>query len=216
MKRALRPAGFLLLLTLALAACSGGDGSDAGASVRGADDVQIVGADEASDLLEEGQDRLKAEAADDAESTTTSLAVTESGRSFQTRLGTALTVFNTCMQEEGYTFVGIPGQTDDPVAAEPEYLNALIACNNESGIGAVMQEQGQRQQNLTADQKKSVNESGRQVFGCLIDRGWDLGDLEANANGILSPTRFPAVPSSRQDEFNRDLDECGWNDLELG
>ncbi len=199
----------VLALVLFLGACGGKDESAPSVNVQSADEVQIVDSDEASDLLEEGQDRATS-------STSTTLAVSEAGRSFQTRLGTALTVFNTCLGEVGYTFVGIPGQTEDPIAAEPEYLTALIECNNESGIASVLQEQGVRQQDLTASEKKEANESGRTVFGCLIDRGWDLGELEPNDNGILSPSRFPAVPPSRQDEFQRDLDACGWNDLELG
>lgn len=198
-----------LALALTLGACGDKDASAPSVNVQSADGVQIVEADEAEDLLEEGQERATS-------STSTTLAVSEASRSFQTRLGTALTVFNTCLGDVGYAFVGIPGQTDDPIAAEPEYLTALIECNNESGIANVLQEQGVRQQDLTADEKKEANESGRAVFGCLIDRGWDLGDLEPNDNGILSPSRFPAVPPSRQDEFQRDLDDCGWNDLELG
>ncbi len=208
----------VLAVIFFLGACGGKDESAPAVNVQSADGVQIVDADEAEDLLKEGEERVTTSTTSpsETEETSTTLAVSEAGRSFQTRLGTALTVFNTCLGEAGYTFVGIPGQTEDPIAAEPEYLTALIECNNQSGIANVLQEQGVRQQDLTADEKKEANESGRTVFGCLIDRGWDLGELEPNDNGILSPSRFPAVPPSRQDEFQRDLDACGWNDLELG
>lgn len=181
-----------------------------------ADEVQIVSADEAETLLAEGEARAGAATRNEAEITETTLSVTEANRSFQVRLGTALTIFNSCLGEAGYSFVGLPGQSDDPTAAEPEYLAALIACNNESGIGAVLAEQNDRQQNLTAEQKVAINESGRLVFECLVERGWDLGELEPNQNGILGASRFPDVPPSRQTEFQRDLDECGWNDLDLG
>ena len=184
--------------------------------VMRADDVQVVSADEAADLLAEGEERAGQATRNEAEVTETTLSVTEANRSFQVRLGTALTIFNSCLGEAGYDFVGLPGQSDDPVAAEPEYLAALIACNNESGIGAVLAEQNSRQQDLTADQKVAANEAGREVFECLIERGWDLGELKPNQNGILGPSRFPDIAPSRQTEFQRDLDECGWNDLELG
>lgn len=184
--------------------------------MRGADDVQIVTAEEAERLLAEGEGKAGAATRNAISATETTLSVTEANRSFQVKLGTALTVFNSCLADAGYTFVGIPGQTDDPIAAEPGYLGALISCNNESGIGNILAEQNTRQQNLTAEQKTSINESGRQVFECLIDRGWDMGELQPNQNGILSASRFPDIPPSRQTEFQRDLDECGWNDLDLG
>lgn len=205
----------LVALVLLLAACGSNSDSAPDVNVQSADQVQIVDADEAEDLLKQGEERATTSTTDPADTQTT-LDVSEAGRSFQTRLGTALTVFSRCLGESGYTYVGLPGQSEDPVAAEPEYLNALIACNNESGIANVLQEQGARQQDLTADQKKSINESGRLVFDCLADRGWDLGELEPNENGILSASRFPDLPQSRLDEFRRDLDECGWNDLDLG
>lgn len=223
------PSWMWLLLAFGFSVVASSCGGTAEATpntvIRRADGIQVVSADEAEKLLADGEARTGAarrtdavSAADDqtAQSTETTLSVTEANRSFQVRLGTALTVFNTCLGEAGYTFVGIPGQTDDPVAAEPAYLGALISCNNESGIGAILSEQNSRQETLTAEQKVAVNESGRAVFECLIDRGWDMGELEPNQNGILTVSRFPNIPPSRQTEFQRDLDECGWNDLELG
>jgi hypothetical protein len=220
-----------MLLALIAAGCGGSVEAAPNTVVRTADQVQVVSPAEAEQLLADGQARVGDAVRTDrsgrsgpdgentdgqADGTGGDLAVTEANRSFQVRLGTALTVFNTCLGEVGYSFVGLPGQTDDPVAAEPGYIGALISCNNESGIGAILAEQNARQQDLTADQKVAINESGRTVFECLIDRGWDLGELQPNENGILTVSRFPDVPPSRQTEFQRDLDECGWNDLDLG
>ena len=203
-------------LCLLISGCGRADAADTEVVVMRADDVQVVEADEAAALLEAGRSRAGRASRSESSPTATTLSVTEANRSFQVRLGTALTVFNTCLGDLGITFVGIPGQTDDPAAAEPDYLPALISCNNESGIGNILQEQQARQASLTAEQKAAINESGRAVFECLIDRGWDMGELEPNQNGILSASRFPDVPPSRQTEFQRDLDECGWNDLDLG
>ncbi len=208
----------VLVLAVVGAACSSGSerAADSEVVVRTADGVQVMEPAEAAALLAEGADRAGAATRVESERTETTLSVTEANRSFQVRLGTALTVFNTCLGEAGFVFVGIPGQTDDPRAAEAGYLGALISCNNESGIGNILAEQNARQSQLTAEQKTSINESGRSVFECLIDRGWDLGELVPNENGILTASRFPDVPPERQDEFQRDLDECGWNDLDLG
>ncbi len=205
-----------LAALVGLSACGSSAGAETETVIRRADDIQVVDPDEAEALLADGAARAGAADRNEVEPTATTLSVTEANRSFQVRLGTALTVFNTCLGDAGFTFVGIPGQTDDPAAADPGYLPALISCNNESGIGNILSEQQARQASLSADQKAAINESGRQVFECLIDRGWELGELVANQNGILTASRFPDVPPSRQDEFQRDLDECGWNDLDLG
>ena len=204
------------VISLLVAACGQADASEAEVLIRRADDVQVVDPAEAEALLEAGRSRVGRASRTESSPTETTLSVTEANRSFQVRLGTALTVFNTCLGDLGFTFVGIPGQTDDPAAADPGYLPALISCNNESGIGSILTEQQARQAALTADQKAAINEAGRTVFECLIDRGWDLGELVPNQNGILTASRFPDVPPSRSDEFQRDLDECGWNDLDLG
>lgn len=210
------PVRSLLILMVVAAGCASSAEAEPSTVIRTADDVQIVSAEEAEELLAEGAGRAGDATRTEFSSTETTLSVTEANRSFQVRLGTALSLFNGCLGEAGYTFVGLPGQSDDPVASEPQYLGALISCNNETGIGNILAEQSSRQQDLTAAQKTAINEAGREVFNCLIDRGWDLGELEPNQNGILTASQFPAVPPSRQTEFQRDLDECGWNDLNLG
>ncbi|MEL7155194.1 MAG: hypothetical protein AAFN30_01200 [Actinomycetota bacterium] len=204
-----------MTLLVAAAACGGNGATEARTVVRTADEVQVVSPEEAEALLAEGASRAFDPTRVESDTATT-LSVTEANRSFQVELGTALTVFNTCLSDAGFTFVGVPGQTDDPRAAEEGYLGALISCNNESGIGNLLQEQSARQASLSAEQKTAINEAGRAVFECLIDRGWDLGELQPNQNGILTSSRFPDVPPERQSEFQRDLDECGWNDLDLG
>ena len=188
---------------------------EANVVVRGADEIKVVDADEAERLLDDGAARAAGNE-QSVRTEATAVPVVESGRDFQTRLGTALASFNGCLQERGFQFVGLPGQSDDPVASDPDYLPALIACNNESGIASVLQEQGDRQAELSADEKKRLNEDSQVVFECLLDRGWEFGELEPNQNGVLSPSSFPDDINTRRDEFNRDLDSCGWNDLDLG
>ncbi|MEM7324374.1 MAG: hypothetical protein AAF531_14890 [Actinomycetota bacterium] len=210
------PARLIAVLALVAAGCGAAAVEEPSVVIRTADQIQVVSQDEAAQLLAAGADRAGPASRSEAEVTETTLSVTEANRSFQVRLGTALTVFNSCLGDAGFVFVGLPGQSDDPVAADPNYLAALIACNTESGISGILAEQNDRQSSLTPEQKTSINESGRSVFECLIDRGWDLGDLVPNENGILTVSRFPDVPPERQDEFQRDLDACGWNDLDLG
>ncbi len=207
MARAVTRLAIVGAAVVALAACASGD-DRATIEIRRADDVQVVPADEAARLLADGSAGAEGSAA--------TVPVVESSRSFQTRLGRALVDFNGCLQDRGFTFVGLPGESDDPTAADPGYVPALIACNNESGIAAVLQEQNSRQGDLTADDIERLNTDAQEVFECLLDRGWAFGELEPNENGVLTPSSFPSDIGTRGDELNRDLDACGWNDLDLG
>jgi len=198
------------LLTV-LAAC-GETTVEITTTVRGVDEVQVMSADQAAALLDGGG---TVGAATRTRTEAEQLEVTESGRSFQTRLSTALTTFGNCLDERGFRFIGLPGQ-GNPDADDPQYIAALIACNAESNISGVLQEQNDRQQSLTAAQKQSLNENARDLVECLRDRGWEFGELQPNQNGILTPSSFPPDTQTRQEEFSRDLDECGWFDLDLG
>ncbi len=143
------------------------------------------------------------------------LAVTEASRSFQTRLSTALTTFTICLDERGLSFIGLPG-SGEPGADDPGYLSALVLCNAESNIAAVIQEQDARNGDLSPAERQQLNRAALDLADCMADHGWDFGELEPNRNGILMPRSFPSDIGTRRDEFDRDLDRCGWYDLTLG
>jgi len=182
-------------------------------TVRDVDAVRVMSPEDARELLDGGGgtvgDAQRTGAARDQ------LEVVESGRSFQTRLGTALTTFNTCLADRGFEFIGLPGQ-GNPDADDDAYIAALITCNGVSNIGAVLQEQNDRQSDLTAAQKQALNESARDLVECMLDRGWAFGEMVPNQNGILTPSSFPPDIATRGEEWERDLDACGWYDLDLG
>lgn len=196
-----------------LAAGCGDAATQVTVSVRGVDEVTVMPAADAQRLLDGGpgvagevrRNRAEAER----------LEVTESGRSFQTRLSTALSTFGGCLSDRGFSFIGLPGQ-GNPEADEQQYISALIACNAVSGISSVLQEQTARQGELTAAQKRALNENARDLVSCMLDRGWQFGELAPNQSGILSPSSFPTDIQERSEEFNRDLEACGWFDLDLG
>ena len=208
----LRLAATALALAWAATACGDAD-TEVTVTVRDVDGVQVMSADEAEALLDGSAGAVGAAQRTRAEADP--LEVTESGRSFQTRLSTALTTFGTCLDENGFSFIGLPGQ-GNPDADEAKYISALIACNAVSGISGVLQEQNDRQQDLTAAQKQSLNENARDLIECMLDRGWEFGDLVPNQSGILTPSSFPPDLQTRGDEFDRDLDACGWFELDLG
>lgn len=210
-----RLVGGLVLLFLA-AGCSSSD-PDSIVITRRADEVQVVPADVARDLLAGGADRAGAATRVESEAATgTTLPISQAEQGFQARLSTALGVFNTCLQEEGYEFVGLPGRTDDPAAQDPGYLPALQTCNSRAGLLALLQEQQQRQASLSPEQIESLNEQLRTAWDCVRDRGWAFGDLAPNQNGVLQPSEQPENLLNRIDELSPDLEACGFNDIELG
>ncbi|MCP3857881.1 MAG: hypothetical protein GY698_24690 [Actinomycetia bacterium] len=204
--------GAVLLLAVGCASSA----PEAVVITRRADDVQVVSPAVARDLLADGVSRTGAATRVEAEKTGTTLPVTQAEEGFQSRLSTALGVFNRCLQEEGVEFVGLPGQTDDPAAQDPGYLPALQLCNGRAGLLALLQEQQERQAGLTTEQVESLNEQLRSAWDCVRDRGWAFGELAPNQNGVLQPVDNPDNLLSRIDELGVDLEACGFNDIEFG
>lgn len=153
---------------------------------------------------------------DDGAGSDDSPGVDEPVASFQTRFGDALIDFNICMADEGHEFVGIPGESANPATLHPGYLQAVTSCSNETGVSELLDQQRERSAALTSLERQRTNEERRTVYNCLIDRGWELGELEPNVVGVLVVTGFPPGLAQRQEAFSRDLDLCGWNEIEFG
>ena len=87
----------------------------------------------------------------------------------------ALSVFTTCIEEEGFEFVGVPGQPGpdgeilDPADIEPGYIEALQKCATESNILESFQTYSDAQANLTTEQIAEIN-FGLPVFQECMER----------------------------------------------
>ena len=104
----------------------------------------------------------------------------------------ALSVFQNCLDDEGFEFIGAPGQpgpdgeTADPSSFTPDYLQALQKCATESNILESFQAFGEAQANLTTEQIEALN-FGLPTFGeCLERLGWTVGELIPDERGALS------------------------------
>ena len=104
----------------------------------------------------------------------------------------ALSVFQSCLEDEGFEFIGAPGQpgpdgeTADPSSFTPDYLQALQKCATESNILESFQAFGEAQANLTTEQIEALN-FGLPTFGeCLERLGWTVGELIPDERGALS------------------------------
>jgi len=102
-----------------------------------------------------------------------------------------LSIFNTCMDDEGFEFIGVPGQpgpdgeTLDPDQIEPGYIEALQKCATQSNILDSLQTYSDAQANLTTEQIAQIN-FGIPVFKeCMERLGWEVEELAPDARGLL-------------------------------
>ncbi|HIM85561.1 MAG TPA: hypothetical protein EYM59_07375 [Acidimicrobiia bacterium] len=105
------------------------------------------------------------------------------------KLMDALDAFNSCLDSEGWSFLGLPDPAagaDEPVNS-PDYLAALILCNSRSSIADTFQEFQTSRQELDPDEIREQNEEFIELAECLRGRGWQIGDLAPDENGLLNP-----------------------------
>lgn len=101
----------------------------------------------------------------------------------------ALDDFNRCLDGEGYEWIGFPNAdlgADAPVN-QPGYLQALQLCNSRTQISKVYQEYQTSRADLTPDEIRQENEDFIDLADCLRDRGWTVGELRPDENGLLNP-----------------------------
>ena len=101
----------------------------------------------------------------------------------------ALDDFNACLATEGYSWIGFPNAdlgANDP-ANQPGYLEALQLCNSRTGISNAYQDFQTSRTDLAPDVVRQENEDFIDLADCLRAKGWDIGELRPDENGLLSP-----------------------------
>ena len=101
----------------------------------------------------------------------------------------ALDDFNTCLAAEGYQWIGFPNAdlgANDPVN-QPGYLEALQFCNSRTGIANAYQDFQTSRSDMAPDEIRQENEEFIELANCLRTRGWEIGELRPDENGLLSP-----------------------------
>ena len=101
----------------------------------------------------------------------------------------ALDDFNTCLAAEGYQWIGFPNAdlgVNDPVN-QPGYLEALQFCNSRTGIANAYQDFQTSRSDMAPDEIRQANEDFIELADCLRTRGWEIGELRPDENGLLSP-----------------------------
>ena len=101
----------------------------------------------------------------------------------------ALDDFNSCLATEGYEWMGFPnpdlGAND--LVNQPGYLQALQFCNSRTGISQAFQEFQTSRSDLTPEEIRQENENFILLADCLRSKGWLIGELSPDENGLLNP-----------------------------
>ncbi|MDP7125145.1 MAG: hypothetical protein QF367_07785 [Acidimicrobiales bacterium] len=116
--------------------------------------------------------------------------------------------FNTCLDGEGYGFLGIPNEeagANAPVN-QPDYLEALGLCNSRTNVASVYQEFITSRSELTPEQIREDNEQFIELTDCLKRKGWSIGDLTPNESGLLNPGADFSSPDGGID--TEDIRDC--------
>lgn len=196
------------VVAMVVAACGGGgdsDGSTSQGTIQGdtvvVDEEQLAAARAELEAEEGGDEPELASAAEtdvdaladdgagddgDGEGDDDDIEVAEAEEDELDGLLNAVTIFNQCLDDEGYEFIGAPGQ-DGAAADEFEqgYLQALGACAAESNIVASLQAFGEAQANLTPEEI-AENNFGLPTFkACMEGLGWTVAELVPDERGAL-------------------------------
>ncbi len=211
-------AGFALVAT----ACGGG-GDDtsgdvtlrsAGAIAVDADDVATTttteavaaagGAGEAGDVVSV-----------DGEATDTTTTLPQEELDPGEALFEAVGVFQSCLDAEGYEFIGIPFQEETdpeaPVNQQP-YIDALVACAARSQIQERLAEADAARADLTAEEVENQNRQFIAFRDCMVGRGWSIPEPVPNEQGLLfggfASTASWVGPPGESLTTSDDLGEC--------
>jgi hypothetical protein len=190
--------GAVSLAGLGLAACGDSEASAVDAVVRDPDDQQVLTPAEVVELREGAQ----AEAAGEGSSTGDTIPLEEVDPT--TRLFTAFSEFNGCMEDGGQPFRGDP-RSDPSLLEDGEYMEVIQRCAARSDILGALEALQEFNANLTPEQVEERNEQFLQFEECLEGRGWTV-EAAPDAKGLLTPSQFES-PDGGLDE--RDMRQCG-------
>ena len=183
-------------------------------------EVQESSADDPDSLQEETSTTMEVEQSATTTTTTSTTTTTtttqptkvtipiaEEEENAGVKLMDTLDDFNSCLSSEGYEFIGLPNQEGGPEdpANNPDYLNALVLCNSRTNIASTFQEFQQSRNEMTPDEIREQNEQTIALGECLNRKGWNVGNLSPDENGLLNPSQFESPDGSINTE---DIRSC--------
>ena len=172
-------------------------------------EVQESSADDPDSLQEETSTTMEVEQSATTTTTTSTTTTTtqptkvtipiaEEEENAGVKLMDTLDDFNSCLSSEGYEFIGLPNQEGGPEdpANNPQYLQALVLCNSRTNIASTFQEFQESRNEMTPDEIREQNEQTIALGECLNRKGWNVGNLSPDENGLLNPSQFESPDGS--------------------
>ena len=103
-----------------------------------------------------------------------------------TALFTALGTFQSCLKNQGVTFIGAPDASDPSSPANnPSYIKSLATCAAQSNIVQALKAEQTAQSGLTLSQISTENKDYLKWRTCMIGKGWQIPTPTPNAQGLL-------------------------------
>lgn len=193
-----RAGASVAVLAMVAAGCGGGgdESTDGDVTLRSAGDISVDADDVATTTTteavaaaggaSEGDEAEAGDSGDETVETTTTLPQEEldPGEALFQSIG----VFQSCLDADGFEFIGIPGQAstdpDAPVNQQP-YIDSLIACAARSQIQERIAAVDAAQADLTPEEIEDQNRQFVEFRDCMIGRGWDIPEPVPNERGLL-------------------------------
>jgi len=122
----------------------------------------------------------------------------------------AMKIFNSCLKDNGTSFIGIPvagGDPQDPVN-DSQYISDLIECAAVSQIQGAFQSLQTASDNIPADEIEGRNRGLVIWADCLKGRGWKIGELKPDTRGLLQIPQELQPPNGQSILESDDMQEC--------
>jgi len=212
-----------VLLAIALTAAACGGGSTDTTAGGGANDFVLQGDQALDDAAITSSTTTAAPVADAAggaaesaagdteafESTSDTVPQNEDEGSAIGNLFEAFGVFRTCLDDEGYSFIGRPDPTLEPTdpVNDAGYVEALGKCAAVSDIINALEAQQAESENLDTEGIETRNRQLVLWIDCMEGRGFVISEITTDERGLNSPTAIE--PPAGQSIFDGDdMGEC--------
>ncbi len=125
-------------------------------------------------------------------------------------LFSAASIFNSCLSDNGQSFIGVPAEGDDASAPQmdPKYIEALIECAAVSQIQGALDELANFGASIPNDEIEITNRTLLLWSDCMKGRAWTLGELLPDDRGLLQIPTELTPPAGENILDSDDLQEC--------
>lgn len=115
---------------------------------------------------------------------------------------------NSCLEREGFEFIGVPGQDGPPEDFPAGYPQSLGTCAASSNIVQAIQDSAAENAELSPEEIEERNEAYFVFESCLKDQGWNPADPVPDEFGVLLAEDGDLGPPDNVDDPIPTIREC--------